>query len=33
VIHPLAAIAPDWRVRGSLTARHLAHRLSTKARK
>ena len=27
MIHPLAAIAPNWRVRGSLTARHLAHRL------
>lgn len=24
----LAAIAPGWRVRGSLTARHLAHRLA-----
>jgi 2-amino-4-hydroxy-6-hydroxymethyldihydropteridine diphosphokinase len=28
VLQPLAAIAPDWRVRGSLTARHLAHRLA-----
>ena len=27
VLHPLAAIAPAWRIRGSLTARHLAHRL------
>ena len=25
---PLAAIAPEWRVAGSLTARHLAHRLA-----
>ena len=28
VLQPLAAIAPDWRVRGPLTARHLAHRLA-----
>jgi 2-amino-4-hydroxy-6-hydroxymethyldihydropteridine diphosphokinase len=28
VIEPLAAIAPGWRVRGSLTVRHLAHRLA-----
>jgi len=28
VIHPLAAIAPGWRVRGFLTARHLAQRLA-----
>ena len=28
VIQPLAAIAPGWRVRGALTARHLAHRLA-----
>lgn len=28
VLEPLAAIAPAWRVRGSLTARHLAHRLA-----
>lgn len=28
VLHPLAAIAPYWRVRGSLTARQLAHRLA-----
>jgi 2-amino-4-hydroxy-6-hydroxymethyldihydropteridine diphosphokinase len=28
VLHPLAAIAPRWRVRGPLTARHLAHRLA-----
>ena len=25
---PLAAIAPDWRIAGPLTARHLAHRLA-----
>lgn len=28
VLQPLAAIAPDWRIRGPLTARHLAHRLA-----
>jgi 2-amino-4-hydroxy-6-hydroxymethyldihydropteridine diphosphokinase len=28
VLHPLAAIAPGWRVEGALTARHLAHRLA-----
>jgi len=28
VLGPLAAIAPAWRVEGSLTARHLAHRLA-----
>jgi 2-amino-4-hydroxy-6-hydroxymethyldihydropteridine diphosphokinase len=28
VVGPLAAIAPGWRVRGALTARHLAHRLA-----
>ena len=28
VLEPLAAIAPGWRVRGPLTARHLAHRLA-----
>ena len=28
VLNPLAAIAPGWRVEGSLTARHLAHRLA-----
>ncbi len=28
VLHPLAAIAPNWRVEGPLTARHLAHRLA-----
>ena len=28
VLGPLAAIAPGWRVRPPLTARHLAHRLA-----
>jgi 2-amino-4-hydroxy-6-hydroxymethyldihydropteridine diphosphokinase len=28
VLEPLAAIAPNWRVRGALTARHLARRLA-----
>jgi 2-amino-4-hydroxy-6-hydroxymethyldihydropteridine diphosphokinase len=28
VLQPLAAIAPEWRVRASLTARQLAHRLA-----
>jgi len=28
VLNPLAAIAPSWRVRGPLTARHLAERLA-----
>ncbi|HYX46921.1 MAG TPA: 2-amino-4-hydroxy-6-hydroxymethyldihydropteridine diphosphokinase [Sphingomicrobium sp.] len=28
VLQPLAAIAPNWRVRGGLTAQHLAHRLA-----
>ena len=28
VLGPLAAIAPSWRIRGGLTARHLAHRLA-----
>ena len=28
VLQPLAAIAPNWRIRGSLTARHLAQRLA-----
>lgn len=28
VLQPLAAIAPNWRVRGGLTARQLAHRLA-----
>jgi len=28
VLHPLAAIAPGWRIEGALTARHLAARLA-----
>ncbi len=28
MLQPLAAIAPGWRIRGALTARHLAHRLA-----
>jgi len=28
VLQPLAAIAPSWRVEGTLNARHLAHRLA-----
>ena len=28
VLEPLAAIAPGWRVRGSLSARHMVHRLA-----
>ena len=31
VLQPLASIAPNWRVRGGLTARHLAHRLARRA--
>jgi 2-amino-4-hydroxy-6-hydroxymethyldihydropteridine diphosphokinase len=31
VLQPLAAIAPNWRVDGGLTARHLAHRLARRA--
>ena len=31
VLHPLAAIAPGWRIEGALTARHLAHRLARRA--
>jgi 2-amino-4-hydroxy-6-hydroxymethyldihydropteridine diphosphokinase len=31
VLQPLAAIAPDWRIRGGLTARHLAYRLGRRA--
>ena len=31
VLHPLAAIAPDWRISGPLTARHLARRLARRA--
>lgn len=28
VLQPLSAIAPDWRVSGARTSRHLAHRLA-----
>ena len=31
MLQPLAAIAPAWRIRGPLTARHLAHRLARRA--
>ena len=31
VLRPLAAIAPNWRIRDGLTARHLAHRLARRA--
>jgi 2-amino-4-hydroxy-6-hydroxymethyldihydropteridine diphosphokinase len=31
VLQPLAAIAPSWRIRGHLNARHLAHRLARRA--
>jgi 2-amino-4-hydroxy-6-hydroxymethyldihydropteridine diphosphokinase len=31
MLQPLAAIAPAWRIRGGLTARHLAHRLARRA--
>ena len=31
VLGPLAAIAPSWPIRGSLNARHLAHRLARRA--
>ena len=31
VLEPLAAIAPAWRIRGSLNARHLAQRLARRA--
>ena len=31
VLQPLASIAPDWRLRGAQTARHLAHRLARRA--
>lgn len=30
VLQPLAAVSPYWRIRGSLNARHLAHRLARK---
>ena len=31
VLQPLAAIVPGWRIRGGLTARHLAYRLARRA--
>lgn len=31
VLQPLAAIAPNWRIRGPLNARHLARRLARRA--
>jgi 2-amino-4-hydroxy-6-hydroxymethyldihydropteridine diphosphokinase len=31
VLQPLAAIAPNWRVRGALNVRHLVHRLARRA--
>jgi 2-amino-4-hydroxy-6-hydroxymethyldihydropteridine diphosphokinase len=31
VLQPLAAIAPDWQIHGSLNGRHLAHRLARRA--
>lgn len=31
VLQPLAAIAPNWRVHGAFTVRHLAERLARKA--
>ena len=31
VLGPLAAVAPNWRVRGALSARHLAHRLARRS--
>jgi 2-amino-4-hydroxy-6-hydroxymethyldihydropteridine diphosphokinase len=30
-LEPLASIAPNWPLQGSLTARHLAHRLARRA--
>jgi 2-amino-4-hydroxy-6-hydroxymethyldihydropteridine diphosphokinase len=33
VLGPLAAIAPNWPIRGALAARHLAHRLARRAPK
>lgn len=32
VLGPLASVAPNWPVRGALTARHLAHRLARAGR-
>lgn len=31
VLQPLAAIAPGWKIRGALSARHLAYRLTRRA--
>jgi 2-amino-4-hydroxy-6-hydroxymethyldihydropteridine diphosphokinase len=31
VLQPLASIAPNWRLKGPLTVRHLAHRLARRA--
>ena len=31
VLQPLLAIAPDWRIKGALTVRHLAQRLARRA--
>ena len=31
VLEPLAAIAPNWRIRGGLAARHLAYRLARRS--
>jgi 2-amino-4-hydroxy-6-hydroxymethyldihydropteridine diphosphokinase len=31
MVQPLAAVAPCWRIRDGLTARHLAHRLARRA--
>jgi len=31
MLQPLAALAPNWRLRGPLTARQLAHRLARRA--
>ena len=31
VLQPLAVIAPNWRIRGALNPRHLAHRLARRA--
>ena len=33
VLQPFASIAPGWRLKGPLTARHLAHRLARRARR
>jgi 2-amino-4-hydroxy-6-hydroxymethyldihydropteridine diphosphokinase len=33
VLEPLAAVAPDWRISGPLTALHLARRLARKSRR